>query len=309
MSRVWRHWLGLLAGEESGEPLAAFRILTALAVLWALVGTWHAGVLDLMWVPPADGGYQSVRGEGPLAWLLGPPSGPTVRALVAVASVAAALLAVGILPRASALVAGQCFMTVTGCDPDARGSYDALLQNALWILVFARSAQTWSLEARLASGSWRRSGPVPAWPRRIAVFQLAVVYGSSALHKISAAWFPAGGYSALYYVFQQPAWQRFDLTHVAAAAYPLTQVLTAVTWLFEATWPLLLLWSWVRHVADTRRPPRSVAWLLRWDPRLAYVLCGVALHLGILAVLEVGPFSLGMLAFYPCLFRGRRPAG
>jgi hypothetical protein len=65
--------------------------------------------------------------------------------------------------------------------------------------------------------------------------------------------------------------------------------------------PLLLLALWYRRTRA--RPGRLRRLANRFDARKAFVAIGIALHVGILSLLEVGPFSLISVAYYLCLLR------
>ena len=81
----------------------------------------------------------------------------------------------------------------------------------------------------------------------------------------------------------------------------LTQIGTAVTWVFELTWPLVPLALWFRSTAD--RGGRLRGLLNRVPIRAVYVTIGLTMHVTIFLIMEVGPFSWVTLAYYPCLFR------
>ncbi|RMG99515.1 MAG: hypothetical protein D6705_03030 [Deltaproteobacteria bacterium] len=199
----------------------------------------------------------------------------------------------GLRPRLAALVGGQTWIALSRLNPDTKGSYDALLVAILFLLAVARTDR--------ALSPFARRGRVLRYPRLLMAVQLAAVYGSTALHKVSAAWTPAGGYSALYYILQQPSWHRFDMRW-AAHVYPLTQVATAVVWWFELSFPLLVAVLVARNMG-----PAPVVRLgrMRMDLRTPWVVTGVAMHLCILAAMEVGPFSLIILSLYPSLYTPR----
>jgi hypothetical protein len=284
---AWRRWVALTSARETGEALALFRILCGLSLLWTVGGS--LGVLSVIWLDRADGGYRHLDRGGWLIAQLGGPSPALVWTIAIVALIAGVLLVIGLFGRATALIAGQSLLALSMINAQTKGSYDALLLNALWLLVLAESTATWSLDARIATGSWRSAREVSAFPRHLAVAQLAVVYFFNGIQKVSAHWTIAGGWSALYYILQQPTWQRFDMAWTARV-YPLTQIGTAVTHAFEVSAPIVLLAAW---------------WLRkrsRFDLRIPFVVVGLVLHLGILVLMEVGPFSLIVIAFYPCLF-------
>jgi len=296
----WGRWVALLAGREAGTSLALFRIACAGSLLWSVGSVVLQGVVPVIWLSPDDGGFATTR-EGP--WLfrcLGGVTPTTVWLTVAGVLLAGLLLALGGGGRLMAFLALQGYMVLTSLNVHAIGAYDWLLTNALWLLVLGRSTATLSLDCRLRTGRWWSDEPVSAWPRYVAVYQIVLVYWSTGMHKVSRAWSPADGFSALYYILQEPTWQRWDMAWLAHV-YPLTQAATAATWLWELTAPLLLLVLWYRRTA--RRPGRLRALCNRLPLRGLWVAAGVAMHLGILLLMDVGPFSLVALAYYPCLFR------
>lgn len=299
MIALWRRWVALLSRTERGESLALFRVAVALCGLYT-VGTvvWN-GMVPVLWLGRAHGGYLELGKTWWLVDLLGGAKPPVVWGLVAASLLACVTLLLGVLSRVSALVALQGIMALTWINGAAGGSYDDLTTNALWLLVLADSSATLSLPVRLRSGRWTREVLVPAWPRYLVIFQIVVVYFSTAIQKISAYWTPGGDFSALYYILQQPTWQRFDMRWVAPF-FPLTQVMTAATWFWELGAPLLLLAFLYR---DTRaRPGRLRAWMNRVDFRALFAGFGVLLHVGIAALMEVGPFSWITLAYYVSLW-------
>lgn len=299
IGRLWQRWVRLLDQREVGTSLALWRIAVGLCVVGSVGAVVLAGAVPLLWFDPADGGYTPPTPP----WLfrqLGGATRGTVTAVVAITLAAGLLTAGGLGGRLSVFVALQGYLALVRLNGDATGGYDAAISNGLWLLVFARSTETLSLDCRIRTGQWTRDRPVPAWPRYLAVFQLVLIYWSTGLHKLSATWTPAGGFSALYYILQQPTWQRWDMSWLAWA-YPLTQIGTAVTWVWEVTSPLLLLALWYRATAS--RP----GWLRRLFNRINYrrvfVTIGVLVHIGIAVLLEVGPFSWVMLSYYICLYR------
>jgi hypothetical protein len=270
-----------------------------LVVLGAVGSVAAFGLVPVLWMNPADGGYTTVSPS----WLferLGGVTPTTVWAVVVVTLLAGLAMTLGLGGRLMPLVALQGYLALYSLNSDAVGGYDWLLTNALWLLVLARATATLSLDCRLRTGCWRCADLVPAWPRYLAIYQIVLVYWTTGLQKLSAAWTPAGGFSALYYILQEPTWHRWDMSWLAWV-YPLTQVATATSWIWELTAPLLLLALWFRRTAD--RPGRLRALFNRVPVRGLWVAIGVCVHLGILIFMNVGPFSWVSLAFYVCLFR------
>lgn len=312
-ARAWRFWVDLVGRREPGTALAAFRVAVGLSVLFAVGSMVADDMVGVLWVDADHGGVWQLGPGNRLLRLLGGPTPRAVWTLVAVALASGALVAAGLLGRAAAFVALHSYQALFTAFPVTAGGYDRMITNALWMLVLGASTATLSADCRIRTGKWRSDAPIAAWPRYLIIFQLVVIYTSTGLHKLSATWTPAGGYSALYWVLQEPTWRRFD-TAWAAWAYPLTQVATALTWHWELSAPLLLLVYWYR--ATPERPGRLRALFNRRDLRIPYAAVGVLLHLGILVLLNVGPFSWISFAYYLCLWRpeeieaaARRAAG
>lgn len=298
MRRAWSAWVELLSHREPGTTLAWFRIAVALVLVYALLSMIAAGLVDVMWVDAAHGGLQTLSTRHWLVGLLGGRTATTAWTLVLGGLGLGVLLAVGLGGRLTALVALQAYYALTTAQGTLTGGYDTLVTNGLWLLVLAESTATLSLDCRLRTGRFTSDRPVPAWPRYLAILQIVVVYTTTGLHKLSPVWTPGGDCSALYWVFQEPTWRRFDMAWTAWA-FPLTQLATALTWWWEVLAPLLLVVYWARHTAARGGRVRRV--LGRVDLRKAWAAVGIALHLGILLTLDVGPFSWISLSYYLCL--------
>ena len=297
--RWWAAWVDLVTTRESGTTLALFRIALSLVVLQTLVSTACYGLVDVLWVGAAHGGA-AVLHPNWLVRLLGGPTPFTAWTLFAVASASACLLAIGVAVRATSFVLLLSYLALTDLNPDASGGYDAMITNALWILVFARSAATLSVSCRLRTGNWFSESPVPAWPRYVLIFQLVVVYTITGLRKTGELWTALGDFNALYYILFDPHFTHFDGEAFAGFAW-VAQIATAVTWLWEVLAPVLLLVLYARYTRDRAGRWRHI--LCHYDLRVPWAAVGIALHIGIFALLAVTPFSWIALAFYIALWR------
>ncbi|NVB39448.1 hypothetical protein G6O69_16520 [Pseudenhygromyxa sp. WMMC2535] len=303
LRRLWSWWIALLGREESGESLAAMRILVALTVLIMVVTMVRQDIVGVLYYAPEQGGYLQFSELPWLVQTLGGATPQVVWGLLITTSVAALALGLGIGGRAAALIAGQCLLALRGIN-SFQGSYGALVGNALWLCVLAPCDLTWSLRARLREGSWVSARTAPCWPRLLGVVQLVILYTWTGLAKISAAWI--GDFSALYYILQDPNWQRADMSR-AAYVYPLTQVLSALVWVWEASFGLILVSAYFRETTDNAgKKSRLRALFQRVDLRVPYMLFGVATHAAIATLMVVGPFFWATMAFYPCLFSPAR---
>ena len=298
-ARLWGAWLGLLDRKEDGLPLALVRIFIGLTVLMTLLDTLGAGVAQVAWLDVEFGGYRTLTSNPWLVELLGGARPEVVWPLFWVAVVSSVLLVLGVGGRLTAFVCLQSFYGVVGLNMHAGGSYDELLSNALWLLVLAPATTTHSVDCKVRTGSWVSHEPVASWPRYLFILQLMLCYWTTGLQKVSAYWTPGGDFSALYFIFQQPSWQRVDMRWVAHV-FPLTQVATLVTWLWEVSIPLWVLAYYYRLTSE--RDGRLRAFFLRYDVRTLYAVVGASFHLVVHFTMNVGPFSYATLAFYPALF-------
>lgn len=296
--RFWHRFETMLSRTEEGTSIALFRICMALCVVYTVVDMMFTAVAEPAMLDVIYGGYRQF-GHGPWAikWFGGPT--PTVlygfTVTAAVTGLAVALGVGGpILSRVLAFVCLQTFSGLTDLNGHAGGSYDELMANGMWLLVLAGPSRTWSVECRRATGAWTSARPVPFWPRFLVLFQLILMYWTTGLQKASAYWTPGGDFSALYYILQQPSWQRADMTWLAWV-FPLTQLGTAATWFWEVFSPL-----WLVALLYTLPPagPR----LNRWNGvRVVYTALGLIFHVLVVAMMNIGPFTWASMAFYPAV--------
>jgi hypothetical protein len=296
---MWSRWLGLLARREAGTSLALFRIACGLVVFSTILDPLLRGVLADVWLDQRDGGYRELATPPWLFRLLGGVHPATLWLVVACLLASSAALVLGLGGRLTAFVVLQLYLAVSHINWHTGGCDDKLIGNALWLLVLSRSTATLSLDCRLRSGSWTSTRLVSAWPRYLAIYQLVLVYFTAALQKVSIHWSPAGGFSALYFILQEPSWQRWDMSWLAWV-YPLTQLATAATWLWELSAPLLFLDFWYRGTRE--RPGRMRALFNRLNFRRLFVVLGVLMHLGVFVLIGLGPFTWITLSFYVCLY-------
>lgn len=297
MRGVWRTWRALWAGDEAAGVLSLIRVLIAVVLLADLVEVWRLHLIIPLWGPGDAGGMgnpaqQRVPPEL-YAWF-----GNTVavgRGAFFVLVGSLVCLALGLLAQPAALVALLVYAQLALVLPGADRGIDMLIRNVLLLLTFVPSGRTFGLDA-LLFGRLDRSS---SWPRRLLVLQLVVLYFTAGLQKAAVAWWPWGGFSALYLVLQDPAVARIPFESLRQV-YPFTQLLTASTMAFEWGAGLVPLLYWYRH---TRlRGGWLRAQFNRLEPLRPWLVLGVAMHLGIAATMHLGIFPWTVLALYPALF-------
>lgn len=289
-----------LARREPAHSVAIFRVAVGLIVLHTLGSLVWTGSLAPIWMNPEHGGIRTQRVTQWFAVLVGAPEPSGVWALWAAAAVGAVLLTLGVGARIGALISLQSLLALFSIHQSSGGGHDRLIVNALWLLVLMPSDLSLSLRSRLSTGRWWNEAPAAAWPRYLAVFQICVVYTATGLQKVGPEWFPWGGLEAVYRSLLLPSWARYDLSGFLGLFELPLQVTTAVTWLWESSFALVLFALWAR--ATRSRPGRLRALSNRLDLRRAYAAIGLVMHLSLTALMELGPFGLISLSFYACLF-------
>jgi hypothetical protein len=292
----WERWSALVAEREDPLPLALVRVGVALVVLTHVSHVLLTGADAFVWVDATHGGLRALDAS-PFA-----AATPLLARTIGWGTVCASVcMGLGAATRLATIATYLGFRWLADLNGHAGGAYDEVLINSLFVLCFARCGETLSVDALRAHDTYHACVTVPAWPRWLLLGQLAIIYGSTGLQKLSASWLPIGERDALWYILAQPDWQRVAF-QVPPVAYPLTQLATAGTWIWEVSAPALILALWYRRTRT--RPGWWRAQFNRVDVRARYLLVGVALHLGIEALLEVGAFSWAMLALYPCAWSG-----
>ena len=294
---AWRAWVAITSQKEPAIVLAVFRVAISLSAIGSLLTL--ADVLPVLWIDAAHGGAFALHPTR-LVRLFGGPTPGVIWSFWWVALVCASLSAIGLGGRWPFLLAGQAYTALVRTNAGITGGYDAMIGIAFWILFFSGASATLSVDAYRRAKRWITPDEIPAWPRYVLALQLVVIYFITGLQKMSPVWTPFGGYSALYWVYQDPTWRRFDMSFTAKL-YPLLQLGTAITWHWELSFPVVLVWLWARRTKE--RGGRLRRALLRWDLRKLYLVIGVCMHLGVLLTLNVGPFSFVSVSFYPLFFR------
>lgn len=296
VARAWRGLAALFNRREDGLSLAMVRIVVGGTVAAHIVHQRTTGAAALVWYDDKFGGLRNVSH----AWLT-PFGGATPHNvdLVCYATIASALLlATGTLTRVAALATWAGWGVLANLNGHAGGSYDELLSNLLFLLVLADAGARLSIDA-VSRGPLVPPRLVPAWPRWLMVFQLVVMYTSTGFQKVSDHWVPWGSHDALWYILQQPTWQRIPMDW-AAPLLPLLKAATVGSWLFEVGAPLLLL-AWYYRATRTRGG-RLRALFNRIDYRGIVLTFGFFMHVGIEASMEVGAFFPATMALYCACF-------
>ncbi len=298
MSGVWSWWRSLWAGAEHPSVMAVIRVLVGVVFLYDLALVWQYHLITPLWGPGGAGGIGDPSNRAQVVELYRWFGDSAHVARWAFRALFGAVLCftLGLFTRPMALLAVLIYAQLARVLPDADRGIDMLLRNVLFIYVFVPAGRFWGADARL----FGPLGRIPAWPRRLIVLQLVVVYFTAGIQKTAVAWWPWGGFSALYVVLQDIAIARIPFSWLRQV-YPVTQLFTAITMVFELLACLVPLAYWYRST------PLRAGWLRAQFNRNAIVTrwwlpMGVCLHVGIAASMQLGIFPWVMLALYPAFF-------
>ena len=272
-----RHWRWL-TDPVSAERAAALRIAVGLVLLFDILVLYLPNLTSLY----GPGGFGDPAVLAPVfespswRWSLlqvlpatwGPP------ALLAVWAASAVALLVGYRPRLAAAIAWVLAVSFVQGNSYLHNGGDQLKLVLLFMLAFLPSDGRWAVRQHpLARNA---AGPVlvQAWPLRLLLVQLALMYFMNGYYKAMGPQWRDG--SVMFFVANNPTW-----AHVSPNYLPLPDaVWRASAWVtmwWELLFPLLVTLPLTR---------KATLWV------------GVVFHLGTLVHLEVGLFPLWALCYY-----------
>ena len=242
-----------------------------------LVGLLGMTDLEALWWPdgldwPATGGVERTL----VQWGLGRVAGTTLYVVSLVGSVA---MIVGYRSSWAVPLVFLCSLFQVSWNALPLSGAAQAYRSFLFCLLWVDTGEVWSLDSRvrrLSRGTQPGVAPrrLPIWPLRLIRFQVALIYVSSGLLKLADVSWRDG--SALYYVMNGNEFRRFDL------GIPAT-----LDWVWTLGTYLTLAWELLFPVALVHPATRAIA--------LAF---GVAAHLTMWGLLELGIFSWVMLTAY-----------
>jgi hypothetical protein len=265
-----RHWFS----EVPSQVFAAFRIALGIAGCLTMLGMLDVPLLlstdGIM--PPIDQGLLGIRAAIDRAGL-GLTAGWAMWGANFLAYLA---LVVGWRTNATSLLAFVTSGALIWWNTLPLSAAQHLIHNLTLYLVVSDTGRVWSLDAWHAAKRGRPIAPTPqpVWPLRLLQYQLCVMYSAAAMYKLlDPAWRDG---TALHYILNYNAFQRIP-GQVPPSFEPLLAMLSYTTLAWEGLFPL--------------------AMLTRTTKRL-FVLLGVGMHMGMWALLDLGPFTPTVLAAY-----------
>jgi hypothetical protein len=291
-------WRRLWLVRVDPRPVALTRIAFGLVVLWGFVAlAGDARVLfsdEGMWLPEQararfGGGLRLT-----LLHLWSPPS--LVFALYALMLVALALMTLGLWTRWTTLAAWGLVLQIQRYQFMHYSGADLVIANFLFLGLLSGWGEAYSLDRwrRRRAGTDTDHRLIPAWPMRLMMLQLVLIYCATGLLKRGELW--ANG-EALYYALNLDHFYRIP-AHAMVAWLQATGVLPVLTHLvrwWEVLFPLALVGVGLRGYEADRRAGR---WRVppAWRRRLSWLVAGgvwllLAVAAGLVAVYHGPPGS------------------
>ena len=302
LKSTWRSaangWNAFFHRPADGRVCAAIRVVYAglvlihLAVLYPDLVRWFTaeGVLPYEMSRETASAYTWTV----LGWL--PDTPAAVRLAYWVAVTHAVLLLVGFFPRVNAFFLFVWMVSFQVRNTVINDGEDTLLRMLGFLMIWLPSGRCWSVSALLRRWWLGRSNAdclVPGWPLRLVQIEMAVMFLSSGLMKLSGdAWLNG---TAMYYVSRLddffgrlpvPAW-LFDTPGVVAVitwAVVAAELCIPVLIWFRETRPWCLLALLVFHLANEWT---MHLFLFHW-----LMLCGWMAFVRVEDLARVRPFSV-----------------
>ncbi|MEZ4381350.1 MAG: hypothetical protein R3A79_08365 [Nannocystaceae bacterium] len=301
---AWPRWQRWWFELEDPRSIAALRILLALLLIAEVNGLWPwfellfaadgmftgAGAREAFaasWGGGDVGLAGAIQGaiQGPFSalYFTDHPAAPWI--VLGLFEVAATLLLVGLWTRPAAVATLLLTDTLFARNLVFWEGTEVVFRVLLVYLVCARSGAAYSVDAWRRRRSRARAGlpeepdppPIPAWPRRLMMVQMAVLFGTTGLLKQGRAWIEG---DAVYYALTYEHFVRLRVESLLAGVGP--AALAGLTWLartIEALFPLALVGAVARWAA---RAPPLAARARRW--RSAGLLVASACSTAIVAL-------------------------
>lgn len=299
---LWNRAVRFFSGKEDATAQALIRICAGVLVILLFLQPLVEGVVPSIWMNIKDGGIFPLTKPPYLIRWLGGAHANTVYGLFGAGILSGLAILLGVWHRLFAFVALQSVIAITALNPYTPNGGDSLLTNMLWLLMFADASQTLSLNVKLKTKSWHAVAQISAWPRYLMIIQLCVLYMSAGFQKLSMHWVPFGDGQALWYIFNMPAYARFEPS-ILAWVSPLLQLASYFSWMFENIFPwLLLIVLRAENLPENKHGGPISRLLRRLQFRKVFILTGICLHIGIFLTMNVGLFSWMTLMYYPALF-------
>lgn len=297
----WLRWEAYWDEREHPISLSLVRILLGLCLLYDFVHLWWLDLVIPLFGVAEVGGFSDalMREDTPLIYEVLPGTVWAATLHHAVLVLTSLTLAAGFYTRTSAIVLIVAWAQFAAVEPYSDRGIDTLARLALCILAVSGAGKTLSLDAYLRTGSFAGDGTlVSAAPRRLVILQLIAMYFGAGMQKVGVTWWPMGDFAALYFALQDPAVAAHDFGFLRRQPFFFfTQIGTAVTMLYQLSYPVVLLLFWWRRHPE--QGGRLGDFTRRTHLEWVWIVTGGVFHLSLAMTMNLGIFPWAMLALYP----------
>jgi hypothetical protein len=221
---------------------------------------------------------------------------PFVYAMFGLLFVSGTLMTLGKWTRTMTFVSWVLCNQLYNYSPIFYAGGDTVLRVMMFLGLFLRWGEAYSLDTwqrrRRAILAGAASFPplraIPAWPARLMMLQLAIIYCATGLLKSGVTWWVG---SALYYAMNLDHFYRYPTTGLVTVLH-YTGVLPALTWLvhwWEMLFPLALVGAALVRF-ERERKTGEWPWAPRWRKWLSWSL--------FVHVLIIAAWITGLTAYY-----------
>jgi hypothetical protein len=304
LRRGWERWADFWDEREHPASLGLVRLLIGLCWAYDFLDIWRLDLVIPLFGVSEIGGFSDAlhRPNTPLFYRLFAGTVGAATGLHAVMTLSALSIAAGFFTRTSCFVLLCSWAMFVDVLPYADRGIDTLSRLILITLMFSRAGWYLGADAFMRTGSWWGDGStILASPRRLLVLQLVVMYTAAGWSKVGMTWWPMGHFAALYFALQDPAVAAWNFGYLRRQPFFFfSQVGTAVTMLYQCTYPVVLLLMWWRRHPE--RGGRFARFAVKYRLEMLWIGLGGVFHVALAATMILGIFPWAMLALYPAWF-------
>lgn len=297
----WERYADFWDEREHPRVLALARILVGCCWLYDFLTIWRLDLVVPLFGGHEVGGWSNVARRSSPPWFYEwfPFTVDSATLLHGTITVAAFFFVIGLFTRSSLLVMVLFWAQLEAILPNADRGVDTLSRCVMLILLFSQCGGTWSVDSWLKTRTFTgHTFKVPAWPRKLLIAQLVLMYTMAGVLKLGITWWPMGSYAALYYALQDPAVAAYDFGFLRNQPFFfVTQVSTAVTMIYQWTYPTVLVLMYWRRTPE--KGGRMRKWANQYRLEWIWIGIGAVFHIVLAATMNLGIFPYVMLALYP----------
>lgn len=196
------------------------------------------------------------------------------------------LMLLGIFPRLTTILSVLLLFSFHERNPYILGGGDTLLRTIGFILMIAPHISTFSLFPRSPITD-HRSPVMPAWPYRLLLWQMIVLYGTSLWYKLLGSLWMNG--TAVDTALHHPVFARWP-QDIMTLLTPVTPLIDWTSLLWEGLWILLLVPRFLTDLLPPQLPHLPLKRIL--------ILGGILFHGSIFLLMDAGSFSPAIFVAY-----------